>query len=137
MDKECLEALGRSDITVKDFVPPTGLYALVFAMIATTFVCYSQRRWFERNGLVEHLLGQKFAAFSWTIQPTVFYGMIAIHGAELAYFIPNYLQKHSVNVRSALFWKWAFFVFVEGQFAYKRFNDLVQRKIEEKQRQKH
>lgn len=137
MDKECLEALGRSDITVRDFVAPTGLYALVSTIIATTFVCYSQRRWFEQDGLVEHLLGQRFAAFSWTIQPTLFYGMIAIHGAELAYFIPNYLQKHSVNVRSTLFWKWAFFVFVEGQLAYKRFNDLVQRKTEEKQKQKH
>lgn len=137
MDRQCLQALGKSDITVKEFVPPTGLYALVFAIIAATFLSYSRRHWFEEGQIVERLLGSRFAAFSWTIQPWLITFMVGLHSAELLYFIPTRLRKHSVNVRTFIWWKWAAFTFVEGQFAFKRFSDLLQRKEEEKLKQQH
>ena len=137
MDKECLHALQKSDITVKDFVPPKGIYALEFLIIATTFLSYSQRWWFARGSIVERILGTGFARFSWTIQPWLITAMVVIHGAELVYFVRNHLRKHSVNVRTLLWWQWLGTTFIEGQFAFRRFNEHVNKKREEKQKQKH
>ena len=137
MDKECLQALGKSDITVKEFVPPTGFYALAFIIIATTFVAYSQRWWFAKGELVERVLGSGFARFSFTIQPWLITGMVGLHGAEMLYFVRNKLRKHSVNPRTALWWQWVGFTFIEGQLAFRRFNDLVNNKRDEKEKQKH
>lgn len=137
MDKECLRALDRSDITVKEYVPPSGIYVLDFAIIAATFVGFSQRWWFAKGGAVEHALGPSFTQFCWYIQPLVLWGMLGIHVTELVYFIRNHLRKHSVNVGTSLWWKWVGTVFIEGQFAYMRFNELVRKKREEKEKQKH
>ena len=137
MDRECLQALGKSDITVKEFVPPTGLYAPNFIIIAATFLAYSQRWWFATGQMVERYLGSGFARFSYTIQPYLITAMIAIHGTEVIYFISNHLRRHSVNPRTSLWWMWVFFAFTEGQFCFKRFNDLISRKREEKTKQKH
>ena len=137
MDKECLDALDKSDVTVREFVPPTGIYTLNFMVIAATFLSYSQRWWFGKGEIVERMLGSGFAKFSWTIQPWLITAMIGIHAAELVYFIPYHLSRHSVNVRTLVWWQWVCFTFVEGQFAFKRFKDLVRRKQEEKAKQKH
>lgn len=137
MDKQCLQALGKSDITIKEFVPPTSLYLVEFMVIMATFIAYSQRWWFTKGAVVERILGHAFARFSWTIQPWLITFVVGIHVVELAYFIRNHLRRHSVNIRTALWWKWVGTTFIEGQFAYKRFNDLVSRKQEEKVKQKH
>lgn len=139
MDKTCLQKLGKSDITVKEFVPPTVsvFYAVEFLIIAATFLGYSQRWWFARGGIIERLLGSAFARLSWTIQPWLISFMIALHGAEAVYFARNQLHKHSVNIRTSTFWKWFATVFVEGQFAFKRFQDHVEKKAQDKARQKH
>ncbi|KAK3691884.1 hypothetical protein LTR37_018377 [Vermiconidia calcicola] len=137
IDKQCLEALVKSDITVKEFVPPTGLYALEFFIVAATFFSYSQRWWFAEGALVERMLGASFARFSWTIQPWLISGMIALHSAEMVFFIQKYLRKHSVNVRTGIWWEWAATTFIEGVFAFRRFKSLVAKKQEEKQKQKH
>jgi hypothetical protein len=138
MDKECLQALNKSDITVKEFVPPmiSAFYAIEFLVIASTFLGYSQRWWFARGAIVERLLGQGFAKFSWTIQPWLITFMLGLHAAEAIYFARNQLWKHSVNVRTPMFWKWIATVFVEGQFAFKRFYDHVEGKRQEKEKQK-
>lgn len=136
-DKECRQELGKSDITIKEFVPPTRLYALEFIVVAATFLGYSQRYWFERGQVVERALGSNFARFSWAIQPWLIAFMVGLHTAEVIYFIRNHLRTHSVNVRTLLWWKWVATTFVEGQFAFKRWRDLVHRKREEKEKQKH
>ncbi|OTA38830.1 hypothetical protein BTJ68_01426 [Hortaea werneckii EXF-2000] len=120
-----------------EFVPPTGWYAVEFAIISATFLAYSQRWWFARDAIVHQILGSGFAAFSWAIQPYLFLGMVGIHSAEMAYFVHYRLQKHSVNPRSFLFWQWMCTTFIEGMFAFRRFDGLVARKREEKEKQKH
>ncbi len=137
MDRETLQALDKSDITVKEFVSPTGIYSIAFTVIVAAFVAYSRRSWFERGRIVEQILGSDFARFSYIVQPLVFYGMLVLHSGELAYFIRNQLRRHSVNVRTFVWWQWVFFCFIEGQFAFKRFNDLVRRKREEREKLKH
>ncbi len=135
MDKSCRSTLQRSDITVNEFVAPTGLYLITFLATASTFLAYSQRWWFARGQIVERLLGTGFADFSWTIQPWLIAAMLLIHSSELVFFIPLYLQKHNVNPRSSTWWLWAFFSFIEGQFAWSRFKKHVAKKAKEKQKQ--
>jgi len=137
MDKECLSALKRSDITVDEFIWPTGLYALEFIIIAATFIGFSQRWWFADGGVVSQILGDGFARFAWGIQPWLILGMVLVHGAELAYFIPMKLRRHSVSVRSPVWWQWAVTEFVCGVLCSTRFDALVMRKREAKEKQQH
>ncbi|CAK4034270.1 related to integral membrane [Lecanosticta acicola] len=134
LDKACRAALGHSDVTVKDYAPPTGLYALEFIVISATFLGYSQRWWFAPGGPVERFLGAAFAGFSWTIQPWLLAGLFIIHGAEMLYFAARKLPKHSINIRSQLWWLWTASSFIEGQFAYMRFDKLV---AIQREKQKH
>jgi hypothetical protein len=137
MDKTCREALSRSDITVNEFVPPTGLYLLEFLLSAATFIGYSQRWWFAHGQVVERTLGSGFAKFSWTIQPWIISAMLLIHGVELVFFIPRLLIKHNANPWTTTWWLWVVFSFVEGQPSWWRFKRHVSKKQEEKQMQKH
>ena len=139
MDQECLQILDKSDITVKEFVPPTvsAFYLVEFLIVASTFLGYSQQWWFARGKIVERVLGSAFAGFSWIIQPWLISFMLALHGAEAVYFARNQLWKHSINIRTSTFWKWVATVFVEGQFAYKRFHDHVDKMRQEKEKQKY
>ena len=137
MDKEAVAALGQSSITVTEFLPATGLWALPFAVISAAFVGFSQRWWFEPGSLFEQILGSGFAQFCWTVQPYIIAFMLFMHTTEMAYFMQNKLAKHGVNPRTPLFWKWAFTVFVEGYFGFMRFNGHVAKKREEKAKQKH
>ena len=137
MDKEAVAGLGQSDITVKEFLPPTGIWALPFAVISAAFIGFSQRWWFEQGGLLEPYLGSGFAKFNWTVQPYIIAFMLFMHTAEAAYFMQNKLGKHGVNPRTSLFWTWTFTVFVEGYFGFMRFNGHVDKKAAEKAKQKH
>ncbi|KAK5131484.1 hypothetical protein LTR08_000878 [Meristemomyces frigidus] len=137
LDKEALAGLGQSDITVKEFLPPTGLWALPFAVISAAFIGFSQRWWFEQGAIVEQLLGAGFAKFSWIVQPYIIAFMLFMHTSEMAYFMRNKLGKHGVNPRTSLFWKWTATTFVEGYFGFMRFNGLVDQKVAEKAKQKH
>ena len=137
MDKECLARLGRSDITIDEFIWPTGIYGLEFAIIAATFLGFSQRWWFEPGRVVEQFLGAGFARFAWTIQPWLILGMALVHGAELVYFIPTRLSKHSVSLRKLVWWQWAVAEFVCGIFCTSRFDALVRRKRGAKEKQQH
>ena len=137
MDKECISMLGRSDITVKEFAWPTGLYAIDFFGIAATFLAYSRRTWFQKGAIVECILGAGFARFSYTIQPWLLAGLIVVHGAELVYYMRKPLVQHSVNVRSRIYWQWVVSFFIEGLFAYHRWHGLIERKRIAKAKQKH
>ncbi|KAF2717784.1 hypothetical protein K431DRAFT_232261 [Polychaeton citri CBS 116435] len=137
MDDMCITALGRSSITIKEYVPPTGLYAIEFAIIAGTFLAYSQRWWFAAGGPVEQLLGAGFAKFSWAIQPWLFAFMVVLHAAESGWLVWSRLGKHSVNPRSKVFWQWTIGHFIEGFFSFHRFDQLVATKRAEKDAKKH
>lgn len=83
------------------------------------------------------LLGGGFARFAWSIQPKLFWGMVLIHGAELAWFVPCRLRRHSVDVRSGVFWTWCAAEFVAGVFCTGDFDALVERVRREKEGAKH
>lgn len=132
-DRECRKALGQSDVTVKTYVPPAGRHAIPFLGIIITAVAYSQRWWFEKGQIVEQIFGSSFAHFAWTIQPWLLIGLAAVHGSEMLYFSLTKLPRHSVNVRSSQWWLWNASIFIEGVFAWKRFDEHVQRQREKQQ----
>lgn len=137
MDQACVTALGRSDISIAEFLPPTGVAAVPFAVCLATMLGYSQRWWFGRGEVVERVLGAGFARFGWTIQPWLIGFMVVVHGFEALYATTGKLSRHSVSPRSWPYWLWAADVFVEGVFAMKRFDKLVAQKREAKEKQKH
>lgn len=133
LDKECRKALGQSDVTVTEYIPPAGLLATPFFAVLATFLAYSQRWWFAEGQFVESILGSTFARFSWNIQPKLIGFMLLVHGVEMIYLAAVKLPRHSVNIRAFLWWKWTASTFIEGQFAYKRFDAHVKAQ-REKQR---
>ncbi|TKA70129.1 hypothetical protein B0A55_08223 [Friedmanniomyces simplex] len=137
MDQEALQGLRRSEITITEFLPPTGIYAIVFAAISAVFLAYSQRSWFDQGQIVSQILGPGFARFSYKVQPAVISFMLFMHTAETLYFMRYRLIRHSVNPRTRLFWLWASTTFVEGAASFWRFNGLVRAKREAKAKQQH
>ena len=137
MDKDCLAGLGRSDVTINEYPQPTGSHAIMLAVCTATFLSFGQRWWFEPGQVVEKILGQSFANFAWTIQPWLFGGMFLIHAAELAWFVPARLKKHSVNVRTKEFWLWSVSMFIAGVFCLGAFDELVEKKRAAKAKQQH
>jgi hypothetical protein len=134
LDKECCQRLHRSDVTVKEYQYPRGTDALPFIIVSATFLAYCQRWWFAKGQVVEAILGTSFARFSWRIQPWLFWMMVAIHGAEVVYFAYTQLSKHSVSIRSRVWWLWSGSTFIEGVFAMKRFEAMVKA---QREKQKH
>lgn len=120
-DKECVSGLNRSDITVKEFLPPSGAYSIVFAVVSATFVAFCRRSNFVPGGLISRFVPEIFVHFCWTIQPILFYSMLVIHVVEAAHMATGRLRKHCVNPRTAVFWKWVGTTFIEGFGAFKRF----------------
>ncbi|KAI4719280.1 hypothetical protein E4T48_04450 [Aureobasidium sp. EXF-10727] len=137
MDKECVEALGRSDITVKEFLAPTGVYLVSFIVISATFVAFRSRGNFEAGSAIAAVVPGAFARFCWTIQPFIWYGMLSIHSLETWHMARGRLRKHNVNIRSRVWWSWMATTFIEGVGAYNRFDKMVKEKRAEKDKQKH
>jgi hypothetical protein len=120
MDKECTQALGRSDITIKEYTAPTGLYLVLFIIVSTTLVAFRTRKNFETGSIISAVVPGSFAQFCWTIQPFIWYGMLAIHGVETWHMARGRLRKHNVNTRSKVWWSWIGTTFIEGVGAYNR-----------------
>lgn len=141
MDRVAALYLKKSDITVKRFVPPYGVYAIGFILTVGGLAAFSQRWWFEPGGLVEQLLGPQYgpqlAAIGHRIQPRLFYGILAVHAAEVVYFTRYTLTEHSVSIRAPQFWLWALSVFIEGIGAQSRFKKTVELARIEKEKQRH
>ena len=121
MDKDCVTALGRSDITVREYTFPTGWHLALFCTVSATLMAFSLRSNFAAHGMIARLVPDAFRRFCWTIQPYLFWGMILIHGAETANMARGRLIKHNVNMNDANYWKWLGDCFIEGVGAYDRF----------------
>ena len=120
MDKDCLAGLNRSDITVKEYIPPSGLYLMSFIIISTTFLAFSSRSNFKAGGLLATILPSAFARFCWTIQPFVLYPMLVIHSLEAYHMATGRLRKHSVNMQTGVWWQWLGSTFIEGFGSFRR-----------------
>lgn len=120
MDKECVSALHRSDITVKEYIPPHGFYLYNFIQVAATLIAFSRRSHFVHGGAIANFVPQGFARFCYAIQPYLFWGMILLHSWEMIHFIRTRLTKHNANVGSLVWWQWTGTTFIEGIGSFRR-----------------
>lgn len=119
MDKDCLSGLGRSDVTVQEWLPPKGFHAVIFAAVVITVVAFSRRDWFAPGSQVD-AISPAFASFCFAIQPVLVPAMLIIHASEVVYMIRSRLAKHNVNVRTLVWWKWTSTTFVDGIGSFQR-----------------
>lgn len=122
MDKDCLAALGRSDITIKQYTRPRGAHAVIFTVCALTYVLVSRRANALPGSLIyDHVLkyAPGLASFTAQVQPAVLALMVAIHVVE-ASIMARRLQRHNVALLSGLWWKWVASSSIEGFGALQR-----------------
>ena len=120
MDKECVSALDRSDITIKEYTPPKGWYLALFMLVTATFISFGRRSNFAPGGVIASVVPDVFRRFCWTIQPFILYGMLLIHTAEMIHLGRGRLRRHNVNIRNPQYWMWMGDCFIEGVGAYNR-----------------
>ncbi|KAK3675191.1 hypothetical protein LTR78_005125 [Recurvomyces mirabilis] len=141
MDREAVTALKRSDITVKEYLPPTGLWSFPAAAICFAFLAFASRKWYTPGSYTHayllRIVGDDFTRFLFLAQPYILAFMLFMHTSEMLYFMQYKLIKHNVSPRTQLFWDWTASAFIEGGFAFWRFNDHVRGLEEEKAKKKH
>lgn len=141
MDKDSLQALGRSDITITKFIPPyVHLGHLAnFTQCFLTYTFFGRPSNFKAGSLLyDNLLFRlpRFANFCLTIQPYLFGIMISIHTFESVLMIRK-LAKHGLTPFELIWWYWVGTCFVEGITSFKRLDGLIAEKTREKEAKKH
>lgn len=116
MDQDCIEALGRDSITIKEYRAPKGFDAVIFATCFSTYILLSRP---QHVSFVFQLVPE-FAAFVSRIRLLVLYPMIVIHVVEASLMIRK-LQRHSVPLFSGLWWAWCASCFIEGVGSFRRY----------------
>ncbi|KAL8708534.1 MAG: hypothetical protein Q9220_006587 [cf. Caloplaca sp. 1 TL-2023] len=140
LDGEANKALGRSDITIKEYTRPRGFSAVVFVIACINFVAFSTRSNFHPGSLLydnvlRHAKG--FANFCSIIQPALITFMVVVHSIEVVYMGLGRMKKHSVPTFSKLWWQWMLDTSIEGVFAFMRFDGLVKKAEEKKANANH
>lgn len=120
MDQECVRALGRSDITVKNFEFPKGAGLVVFLTVVGGLAGWSKRSFFERGGLWSSWLSEGARERCFAIQPWFFWGIVVVHLLEASFFMPGKLKRHNVNPASWDYWLWLGDTFFQGIGSMKR-----------------
>lgn len=140
MNNEACSGLGCSPITVKEYVPPSGLMLVNFSLCFWTLSTFCRRAHFVPGSLYYAFLFQyipSFSSFCYTIQPLVFYAMVAVHLAEIIYMERSRLRRHTVRMFNRVWWTWLLSDFVEGWPATMRLDRLVKKEEEKQAKQKH
>ncbi|KAL9113237.1 MAG: hypothetical protein Q9227_002572 [Pyrenula ochraceoflavens] len=136
MHHAAFKGLGRSEISVSEYVPPASLsQALVFTAVTVAFIAFSRRANFESGSILHQLVLYKFPGFEklcYTLQPYVIVFMMVIHTTESIVMDRTRLRKHGVKTGTGLWWKWMISCFFEGFFSFRRFDELVKAKTDAK-----
>lgn len=119
MDKACQQGLGRKDLTLKQYFLPEGVHMITHVVCAITFIILHRRANLSPStspAFLKPLLDRFPTAtnFLWTLQPMVFYPMIAIHLTEAAHMHFSRLRSYNVPTGSTLWAKWMLSTFVGG-----------------------
>lgn len=125
MDKECVAALDRSDITIREWQPPYGWYLALFVTVSVTFLAFSTRSNFAPNSLFAAFLPDFFRKFCYAIQPYLLVFLLVVHGAETFTMASGRLKRHNVNIRTLIYWQWVGDTFIEGVGAFNRWLFIV------------
>ncbi|CAI7621613.1 unnamed protein product [Penicillium glandicola] len=120
MHKESLKRLGRSEITLTEYIAPSGIHAVIFGLCLLLFAtCFQRNNLHPGSALYESLQLQHvpwLPRFVYIIQPYV----VAIHIIECVTLAVTQLKPLNVPVLSGLWWKWMASCFVEGYGSFAR-----------------
>lgn len=141
LDKDSLQALGRSDITVTTFIPPTAKlgHLFNFTQCLLAYILLPRPANFQPGSvLYDNLLFRvpSFAAFVAQISLVVFAIMVPIHLFETG-LMAKKLLKHGCSPADGVWWKWIGTCLVEGITSFWRLNGLIEGKTREKEAKKH
>ncbi|KAF2708237.1 integral membrane protein-like protein [Pleomassaria siparia CBS 279.74] len=141
MDKDSLQTLGRSDISITKFVQPYAIPAhmMNFTTWLITYTAFSRRSNFMAGSLLYDTLLSRtpgFATFCLTIQPLLLVIIMGAHSVECV-LMARKLAKHGLTPFEAVWWLWVGTTFVEGFTASLRLNGLIAEKKKEKEAKKH
>jgi len=113
MDKEACKALDRSDITVKEYVPPSNMAIVGFIAFSLGFSLLYQEQNVATGSIIQQY-APPLASFirrgkAWVLVP-----ILVIHLVEAIYLARAKLAKHTVPFMSGLWWKWIVSCTIEG-----------------------
>jgi hypothetical protein len=143
LDKDALQILGRSDLSIDKYIPPTvKLGHLV--NFSTCLLCYLflpfPSIWQQGSMLYDTLLyhipwyANFVAQVGWWIVVCI---MIPIHTAEAGSMARRLRTKHGLTPFDGLWWAWTTSCFVEGITSKWRLDGLLEKKRREKDAKKH
>lgn len=141
MDKDTLEILGRSDITVTHYVPPyvhPG-HLFNFTQCMLVYLLLPRGANFRPGSLLyDNLLFMlpSFAGFVLQVRWVVLPIMLAIHIAEM-FVMARKVSRHGLSSADTTWWMWVGSSFVEGITAFWRLDGLIAEKQRAKDAKKH
>ena len=140
MDGEAVAGLGASDITVKKYKPPQGIWTVIFIGFVLFYLSFYRRANFASGSvpyetLLRHL--PRFAKFCWTVQPLLFWLVVVLHAGETVWMARVKLEKHTVRVFSRVWWLWILSCLVDGSASLARFGECVREERAKKEGMKH
>lgn len=141
MDKDALQVLDRSDITVNRYIPPYVKlgHLLNFTQCMLVYLLLPRGANFEPGSLLyDNLLFMvpAFATFVLHVRWIVLPIMLAIHIAE-SIIMANKVKRHGLSSADAVWWQWVGSSFVEGVTAFWRLDELIAENQKEKDAKKH
>jgi hypothetical protein len=141
MDKDTLEILDRSDITVSHYIPPYVKLGHLFNFSQCLLVCFLLPRGanFKPGSLLYDNLLYVFPAFAnfvlqvrWYVLPI----MLAIHLSE-SVVMAKKVRRHGLSPADAIWWAWVGSSFVEGVTSFWRLDGMIAEKQKAKDAKKH
>ncbi|KAF3008827.1 hypothetical protein E8E13_010730 [Curvularia kusanoi] len=141
MDKDTLQILGRSDISVNQYTPPYAKlgHLFNFTQCMLVYLLLPRGSNFRPGSVLYDNLLFMLPAFSrfvlqvrWIVLPV----MLAIHIAE-AFIMARKMNRHGLSSADATWWMWVGSSFVEGITAFWRLDKLIAEKQKAKDAKKH
>ena len=142
LDKDALQLLGRSDITITQYIPPYAyhvLHILHFTLCSLLFVILSRPSHFRPGSwLYDNVLVQvpRLNSLLSVTQPYVIAIMVVAHTVETA-LLARKLGRHGVTPLQGVWWAWVGSCCIEGGTSFQRMNWLIEEKKREKEAKKH
>jgi hypothetical protein len=141
MDKDTLQILDRSDITVTRYIPPyvNPGHLFNFTQCLLVYLLLPRGANFRPGSWVyDNLLTMvpAFARFVLQVRWIVLPIMLAIHITE-AVIMAKKVKRHGLSSADAVWWLWMGSSFVEGVTSFWRLDGLIAEKQREKDAKKH
>ena len=143
LDKDALQILGRSDISINKYILPYVKLGHLwnFTQCLLSYILLPVPSNWQPGSVIYDLFLYRLPTFAnfvssygWYI---VFLGMIPIHTTEAGMMARRLRIKHGLTPLDGVWWAWVGSCFVEGVTAMWRLDGLVEQKTKEKEAKKH